>query len=437
MALRHPAPVLERVVGEPDETGMQVAGFHSRFDRRVVSGDAVMREYAVAPVEKRSVLKRVFVSVRLIVERVPRRLVEAAKGKNAQTLIAERAFHFRSAVERSDVGRVENVVGNGRNCRRGRTRAGVCVDEVGSLGEEGPVLDELPLEFLRSDGLLIDFHVGEIGSDRADEAHRRRERIADVESERPHFHRQKLSVGLLKKIAIFPDAGQSKDVRPSSGPRFACRTDGYTACRRPPARVVKRRPSAGGGILHEAVVRPYVVFGVAGQGANELNPPGLLRAAADLEHLERNDEDGGPAVGADGRGCLPARPVPRILCGLLIVHAPRRRLEVVCLRARTAGVDADADEIVHAEADVVGRLGRNDRPRILGGLEGHVKKAVVVQKVSGRLIGSGTARRHVFPRAVARDLTGRPAGIAEGWVERKRMCGPGHRKRKLLAHCGV
>ena len=319
-----------------------------------------MGEDAVAPVKERSILKGVLVTVGLIVERIAGRLIETAKREHAEALIAEGAFHLRAAVERADVGRVKDVVWDGRDRRRRRARTGVCVDIVCALSEERPVLDELAAELLRRDRLLVDFDVREIRRDRADETHRRRDRITQVQSDVANLHRQKMAVGLLEEVAILSDARQAEDV--DAALRLAAGAgDRDAGTRRPPARVRERRPISRRRVLHEPVVCPHAVLAFGGKLPDELDAPGLVLAAAHLQHVERDDEHGAPAVGADGCRRFPAGAIANVFQGLLVAHAARRRFEVVRLGARAARVDADPDEIVDPESHVVGGLGGDDR----------------------------------------------------------------------------
>ena len=110
VALQNPVAGFKCVVGEPHQPALEVPPFHAGLDRGVVAGNAVMGEDAVAPVEERSVLQGVLVAVRLIVERIAGRLIEAAKRKYAEALVAERSFDLRAAIERPDIRRIEYEV---------------------------------------------------------------------------------------------------------------------------------------------------------------------------------------------------------------------------------------------------------------------------------------------------------------------------------------
>src|SRR5690348_13015560 len=121
------------------------------------------------------------VAVCRVVERVARRLVEAAEVEQPQRLKPERAFDLRSAVERADARRVEHLE---VRARRTAVRNGTRVQESRALREERPVFLQLAGELLRHDGLLVDFDVREIGIDGGDGVERVRDWNRRVEAER-------------------------------------------------------------------------------------------------------------------------------------------------------------------------------------------------------------------------------------------------------------
>src|SRR5579863_7624448 len=108
MTLRNPRPVFERMVEEVDHAVAVVARFGAGLDRVVGSGDAVIREDAVAPVDERTAGNGVLIAVGLIAERVVRRLVVSVERQRAEALIAEGSLDLGAAVERADRGRVED-----------------------------------------------------------------------------------------------------------------------------------------------------------------------------------------------------------------------------------------------------------------------------------------------------------------------------------------
>jgi hypothetical protein len=109
----------------------------------------------------------------------------------------------------------------------------------------------------------------------------------------------------------------------------------------------------------------------------------------DAHRGERDDHDGVPRPALDPRSRRPCGGVARVLARLLIARAPRGRLEVVDLRAASARVDPDPDEVVEPEADVVRRLPRHDREAVLLDLKRNVQIPIVEQQVGDGSEGGG------------------------------------------------
>src|SRR5438874_711649 len=101
-SLRHPGPVLARVVNAVDEAVLEVAAFDAGFDRGVAAENTVMRDHAVGPIQKRAILQRVAVAERRVVERIAAASIVAFKIQNAERLPAEGPLDLGSAIERPD-----------------------------------------------------------------------------------------------------------------------------------------------------------------------------------------------------------------------------------------------------------------------------------------------------------------------------------------------
>ena len=285
------------------------------------------------------------------------------------------------------------------------------------------------------DRLLVDFDVGKIGVGGSDETDRGRNRIAHVDAVRANLHRQKLTVGLLEEIAILADAGESVNVGARAAAGFAGRLQDDAGRSGPPARVLERRPIRPYLILHQRIPRPSKVLPLRSDAADELQSPVLRAGMRNAQDGERHDQDGAPRAAGDAGCRCPARTVAHVFVGLLVPHAFGRRLEEVGLAPRPARIDSETDEIVLAEPDVVGGLGRNDRDAGLLGLEPDVERVVVVEHVDGGRLRRRAARGHVLPGAGAvGHQAGRPGRVGEARVQGQRMRGPGDGQRKRGGH---
>ncbi len=248
-----------------------------------------------------------------------------------------------------------------------------------------------------------------------------RDRNAQVEAGRARRFGCEGAVGLLEEVAIRAGAERTEDVESRLWPGVGQAVEREPGGLSPKPRIGKDRPIAGAGVLHDAVVCPAVVLALRGDLANEIDTPGLVGAGADAQVGERYDHDGGPlSAGRVARsGSLPVRAVARVFAGLLVANAAGRRLEEIRLGSRSARVERDADEVVDAEAALVGGLrGENRRARLFG-LESNIQIVIVIQQIGRRRVRGGAAGGHVLPRASAvRNFARLPRRIGQARVER-------------------
>ena len=411
------AAVLARVVERVHEAGVVVAPADLRLPGGVVAGarvdgvvaEPMVRGDGVDRPRERAVRRRVLVAEHHVVE------PGALRFHEPERLQALRAFELEAAVERADRRRVEDHV-------RRRVDPGERdrVEEVGALGEERPVLVQRAPELLRRDRLLVDLDVGVVRCERRDERGGAGDRHDDVGAEVARTGVDEVAVGLLEAAAVHPRAAERVDLRARRPARRAA-GDLQPGEARPEARVARLRETvrAPAAVAHRRVVRPRLVHVERGDAADEVEAPGLHRAARAPQHLQRDDHHRAPLVARDARDGGPRGRETRGLRRLLVARPAGRRHEEVDLSAVPGRVDPDPGEVVQAEPDVVRSLRGGHGRAGLVQLHPDVQVLIVVEQHEARLERARPLRRDRLQ--LARDDGLVPGRIAQRGVERRRL----------------
>ncbi|WP_317996114.1 hypothetical protein [Vulcanimicrobium alpinum] len=192
----------------------------------------------------------------------------------------------------------------------------------------------------------------------------------------------------------------------------------------PVERVVRKRRNRRVG--HQRRVDERIVLRGRRDVAHEIDLPVLESVAGEFERAVRNPHHGVPAGRGRGRGGAPLGLVACRLAGKRVARPARRDGEEVDALAVSGRVDLEADEVVGAEADLVGRLGGDNRRGLLR-LHPDVDRAVIVEERDPRRPGGRGAGGEVGEPAVGERVG--PAGVGERRLERERRCGPAQGER--------
>ena len=282
------------------------------------------------------------------------------------------------------------------------------------LGEERTLLGEERFELREIEHRRIDFHLAEVGIDRAGEPQRRRHRVLHVDAPR-----HAVVVRARERIAARDAIGQI-------GARHAVRHDLQRALRMNAVDAVQIGEARHEAALSLRRVDQVVDLIVLGDAAREVDSPHLLRALLKAQ-LRIGDLDlGRPAAGGDLGGGLPHRiPAPIVVDVVVQIHVdlhvgridPEARAgEPVVLR-----IDVDA-EPVGLKAVVAAAEKRGDRIGVLE-LRGEVDGVVVVGHFDDRLLGGGLAVVGIMLREAGDLRRFLPDFVGEVAVDDRRLRG--------------